>query len=465
MKKPEEKEATALAATKTALRLACASLPHLAGLARTVRVELDRRVGAAGVFASGRLVVNPDFITGLPPREAAFVMAHELLHLALRTHERGTGSDPLLVNYAHDYIINDMLVHELGIPVPAGGLALEGARQLSVERIVAQLQANPQSQPGSAWAAPSAGAEEEGEGDEPPEDETTELGRIFQEAMRKAGLLPPAKPTPPKGGKPHSRPRPGPPRPKKWPAGDALRPELEREWYPGTRPQDQEKHTKAVREAAAKSASAGVLMERMRQLADPGPQDTGNTEMLTEAVKSWYHVPWEVALQRWLDAVAPGPRSYARPSRRGADRTDVVLAGRRREGWTLHIILDSSGSMCGDLPYALGAIATFCEGAGVEQVHVLQCDTVVTDDEYVTPEELARYQIRGLGGNDMHPAMLRLADDPEVEAVLILTDEDVTWYPYPEQPMPYQVLWVLMRPLPDWTPRYGQVIALDPQPT
>ena len=33
-----------------------------------------------------------------------------------------------------------------------------------------------------------------------------------------------------------------------------------------------------------------------------------------------------------MDAVAPGERTYARPSRRSGDRSDVVLPGRRREG-------------------------------------------------------------------------------------------------------------------------------------
>jgi hypothetical protein len=41
-----------------------------------------------GVFASGRLVVNPDFAARLNDRELVFVLAHEMLHLALRTHDR-----------------------------------------------------------------------------------------------------------------------------------------------------------------------------------------------------------------------------------------------------------------------------------------------------------------------------------------------------------------------------------------
>ena len=66
-----------------------------------------------------------------------FVLAHELLHLALRTHDRAKGSGPLEFNYAHDYIINDILRVELGFTsIPAGGLDMQGAREKSAEEIV-----------------------------------------------------------------------------------------------------------------------------------------------------------------------------------------------------------------------------------------------------------------------------------------------------------------------------------------
>ncbi len=91
------------------LRLVTVPLPYLAGLAAAVRVTLDDRVPTMGVFASGRMLVNPEFADRLSDNDLVFVLAHELLHLALRTHERAKGSVPLEFNYAHDYIINDIL--------------------------------------------------------------------------------------------------------------------------------------------------------------------------------------------------------------------------------------------------------------------------------------------------------------------------------------------------------------------
>src|SRR5262245_17107001 len=126
-----------------ALRMVTVPLPHLAGLAAAVRVDLDDRVPTMGVFASGRVVANPAFAARLSGEDLVFVLAHELLHLALRTHDRAKGSGQLEFNYAHDYIINDMLRDALGTAtIPAGGLDMPGAREKSAEEIVLEMRRN-----------------------------------------------------------------------------------------------------------------------------------------------------------------------------------------------------------------------------------------------------------------------------------------------------------------------------------
>ena len=122
------------------LRLVTVPFPHLAGLAAAVRVEIDERVPTMGVFASGRLLADPAFTARLSGDDLVFVLAHELLHLALRTHDRARGSATLEFNYAHDYIINDMLRHALGTTtIPAGGLDMPCARERSAEDIVLEM--------------------------------------------------------------------------------------------------------------------------------------------------------------------------------------------------------------------------------------------------------------------------------------------------------------------------------------
>jgi predicted metal-dependent peptidase len=387
------------------LRTVTVPFPHFAGLVRAVRVTLDERVGTMGVFASGRLAVNPQFVRSLKDNELIFVLAHEIFHLALRSHDRAVGSDPFRFNVAHDYIINDILRVELGFShIPAGGLDRPGARQLSAEQILLEMEANPQSMPTGMFR----------------------LGR--GSAGGRDGV----------------------------PPGDLLDGALERAWFPDEAG-DQQAQTEALREAAGKALSLGRVMDAMKG-AGRGT-DPGSAQQTVSALRGLYRTPWEMALQRWLASVAPGDRTFLRPSRRGADRSDVVLPGRKREGWVLNVVLDTSGSMTGELPRALGAIADFCDAVAVDQVRLVQCDTAVTADHFLAPNEIAEHEITGYGGSDLSPALRYLANDPDVEAVVVLTDGDIA---YPEQEMPYDVLWVLpTNGSASFRPPYGAVIVMQ----
>lgn len=394
------------------VRLVTAPFPHFAGLARVMRVALDERVPTMGVFASGRLVVNPRFARQLNDRELIFVLAHEIFHLALRTHDRAVGSDPLRFNYAHDYIINDILRDELGFKdIPAGGLDWRGARHLSAEEILLEMEKDPSKAP-------------------PPRGAIWRLGQI----AGRSGAS-----TPVQG------------------QGDVLDTTLERELFPGESTKELQAREAELREASVRSLSLATMMDALKGTGRG--TDRGAANQVVTALRGVYRTPWELALQTWLESVSPGPRTYVRPSRRGGDGNDLVLPGRRREGWMLNIVLDTSGSMADEIPRALGAIADFCEAVGVDEVRLVQCDTTVTSDSRLSPTEAADFQITGYGGSDLTPALRYLADDPDVKAVLVLTDGDIT---YPSEAMPYDVLWVLPAPaVSGFHPPYGKVLAMQ----
>src|SRR5882757_4016051 len=94
-------EKETLARISKGLRMLTVPLPHLIGLANAVHVFIDDRIPSMGVFATGRMVANREFVGRLKDNELVFVLAHELLHLALRTHDRAKGSGRLEFNYAH----------------------------------------------------------------------------------------------------------------------------------------------------------------------------------------------------------------------------------------------------------------------------------------------------------------------------------------------------------------------------
>ena len=393
------------------LRMVTVPFPHLTGLAAAVRVAIDDSVPTMGVFASGRLVANPAFTARLSGQDLVFVLAHELLHLALRTHERAVGSARLEFNYAHDYIINDMLRHALGVSaIPAGGLDMPGAREKSAEEIVLEMRRN-----GSSTAART----QVWEG----------LAVSIDQALGAAKNSPSDK------------------------SGDVLDAKLEREMFPEDAAQQAER-AQAIRDLAAK----GMAMAKALGLMHGRGTQGGSGQQQVRALRGLYRTPWQVALQRWLEGVSPGERTFMRASRRGAERTDLVMPGRQRHGLMMNVILDTSGSMSDEIPFALGAMADFCEATGIDDIRVIQCDTAVTADDMLSPSELAEYEVRGYGGSDLGPALLALAEDARVTAAIVITDGDIS---YPAEPMPYAVLWVVPGESTTFAPPYGRVITMQ----
>jgi predicted metal-dependent peptidase len=437
---PEPPTAEQLAAANAAraLKLVSATLPHLSGLSHSVRVKVTKKYPVAAIGASGLMLVNPTIFSEAPLPDLVFVVAHELMHLALDTFARAGNAKPLLVNVAHDYVINDILSVELHREVPFGGLVRHGARQESLEALVAELAQNQTENPNDCWSIARKKKKKQ-KGPKKPKS-------AMQEELEKAGLLPPEPDEPEEADESDD-----------YPPGDALTEEEEAELEPELGPKERTERSERVRREAVRAVSLKELREQIDKATGHGQgADGGATRTLMEAVATAYQPPWQLALQHWLDAVSPGPRSYAKPSRRGADRDDgVVLAGRKREGWALHVVMDTSGSMLNTLPRILGLLASFCEGAGVNQVHIMQCDVGVTADEWIDPAELTSYKVTGFGGSDMSPAMDELADDPEVHAVLVLTDGIIS---YPREEPPYSVLWGLVDGSTSFRPPYGTVV-------
>lgn len=405
-----------------ALRCVCANLPHLAGLAHAVELVEDPRIETAAVTPSGLILLNPEWVSLLSLPDATFVMAHELLHLALKHHSRSElNVDPWLANVAADCVINDMLCQDLGMEVPCNGVHFYGARHLSTEEMIIRLQSESDLKDMNrpAWTDPGRAS-----------NEPTALG----ESLVAAGLA----------------------------QAEALREEDDRycghdlisrsqeaEWYP-----EATQRAALVRAAAEKVLPLAALRESLAACHRQGTLP-GRHSSVVEALKTHYRPPWEMAVQKWMETTVPSGRTWARASRRGAHRTDVVLPGRSRQGWTLNLVLDTSGSMTMIQSYVLGVIASFCEAMNIGDIRVLQCDTEVSVDERISPEQLSRYTLSGYGGSDMSPAMLRLAQEPEVEAAVVITDGYINYPPS----APYRVLWALTSHH-RFRPGYGAVIPL-----
>ena len=505
-------------------------MPMMVPLIVQVRISLDMRVDTACVFPSGRMLVSPYFIAPMSSLQLAYLIAHEVMHLYLKSSKRGEAfpNNHKIVNIAHDFIINHKLTQIFGITPPCGGLNWEPFQNalsnsdysdederfpslfkpldnIPLEELVIDLKAfiiyataqraskepnNSQKEAqvaeeqlidsSSPWdvldqlnlpklpdnespseentqETPSTPEPKEaGQQQEPPsesaddnvpdeidllDDKSLELQRRMQnddEIQKVLDLL----------------------------LDDVRTQEDEIAMFPEMEPGELKKliddiNKGIVQVAAIKKASGnGEILAHIltgdKELAAHKGDSPGDSAWETGILHDAYYTPWELALQKWFDDAGPRTRSWAHASRRQGDRTDIALPGHQRNGWTLNLVLDTSGSMEDEIPRMLGSLEQFARAASVTTVRILQCDVNVTFDELVEIDDLAKFQAQGGGGSDMSPAMLRLADDPTVEHVIVMTDG---WIDYPPT-VPYDVLWALSEENDGFQPEYGRVIPI-----
>ena len=421
----------ALGIAHRGLKLACIDLPWISGLVQTVRVEVDARVPVAAVTESGRILINASVFSTLPIDDAMFVMAHEVMHLAFDTFRRSSNTeDRELVNYAHDYIINGFLYAQWHRRPPLGGLFWAGAVHNSLEVIIKWMKdAEQKPENLKSWSAKS----------DSPLGSSGTLGGLLQDAgihtpqLRRQNEVE-----------------------KSLMGGDMIFADSEAILSPSVASDRHAELTAITREIDRAGASRAVVAQL--RLREEGNGKWLATTDEVQQVAGQYRTPWESALQRWMEAVAPGRRSYSRPSRRGGAGGAWVRPGRLREGWTLHIVLDTSGSMIDDLPHALDAISEFAATVGVVDVHVVQCDDAVNVDQWVSVDELGSYEIRGYGGSDMTQGMEKVDEDEEATAMIVITDGCID---YPQQPPRCDVLWAVIGQGEWWfEPSYGEVLNM-----
>ncbi|MGW7465885.1 vWA domain-containing protein [Streptomyces xantholiticus] len=123
-----------------ALNWFVSSYPLLGGLAAGLSVvadaELARAQGisiAAVSSAAGEIYINP--LRTFTDEEWRFILAHEMLHAALRHGDRCGPRDPYLFNVAADYVVNDWLVRMHVGDMPEGLLYDPELKDLSVEEV------------------------------------------------------------------------------------------------------------------------------------------------------------------------------------------------------------------------------------------------------------------------------------------------------------------------------------------
>ncbi|MFJ6701807.1 MULTISPECIES: hypothetical protein [unclassified Streptomyces] len=138
---------TPLRPWERALSWFVSSFPLLGGIAAGIKVVADAELARAHDIAiaavdpeAGEIYVNP--LRTLDDDEWRFVLAHEMLHAALRHGDRAGGRDPYLFNVACDYVVNGWLVEMHVGTMPEGLLYDPELKDLSAEEVYDRITAD-----------------------------------------------------------------------------------------------------------------------------------------------------------------------------------------------------------------------------------------------------------------------------------------------------------------------------------
>ncbi|BCY06856.1 hypothetical protein [Actinoplanes sp. L3-i22] len=342
--------------------------PLLGGVAAGFTLVDDRElareqdIAIAAVSAeAGEIYVNP--VRRLSEPEWRFVLAHEMLHAALRHADRAGHRDPYLWNVACDYVINGWLI-EMGVGVMPDGTLYDPAltdaaasAETVYDRIAGDLRR----------MRKLATLRGRGLGDmlgEPPVWAGRRAGGVDLDEYCRRALL----------------------------TGHAYHLSTGRGLLP-----------------------AGLEQEIRVLEQPPLPWDVRLARWFEE------HVPGAEPVRSYA---RPSRRQASTPDipRPGWHRPDEPV---RRA--TFGVVVDTSGSMSTTLMgKALGAIASYATARDVPAARVVFCDAAAYDAGYLPVDEIAgRVRVRGRGGTVLQPAITlleRAPDFPPDGPILVITD-------------------------------------------
>lgn len=136
---------------------------------------------------------NPKFIDKLEMPALCGLVAHELLHAALRHGSRRRERDALMWNIAADVVVNGMIRADTGYGLPEGGVEMPKLAHLSVEEVYEQLATGRHRLPkltlldlGAALPDSGRGPGSEGVLDEHSQQE---LERLWNSALQQANAV------------------------------------------------------------------------------------------------------------------------------------------------------------------------------------------------------------------------------------------------------------------------------------
>jgi len=361
----------------------------------SVGAELDLVIDPAcdTAWTNGKAIgFNPDFALDLPGDNLTGVVAHEILHVAMRHNYRRGDRDRELWNVACDYAINGVLVRD-GFVLPDGALLDDRFANLSAEQIYAQLVDDEQQ-----------GDDQSGGDQQQPDDQPQQSGQGSQDNQQ--------------GDTQDNQ-------------GGGSQPGDVRD-APEDAPTEDDWRTKIVGHAKLAKNLHAVYGQSDSDAADIAAGDAKKAS-----------VNWRDVLQQFLTRTAQDDYSWSRPNRRHLSG-DLHMPSLVSDGaGVIAIAIDTSGSVDeNQLRRFLGEVQGVVDQIRPERVLVWTVDTKVRGGTQTFERgDTIDPRIQGGGGTRFEPAFEALADSHEDVACLIYFTDGMARMPETAPTVP--VLWAI----------------------
>jgi predicted metal-dependent peptidase len=170
------------------------------------------------------------------------------------------------------------------------------------------------------------------------------------------------------------------------------------------------------------------------------------------------HVVWQVLLRQFIRLCRGGSYSWMRPNRRFISR-GLYLPGRQNKKFSGIVALDTSASTMEFLPEFVAELTGLLKAFGKYDLTIIECDAEIQQVWTVSSNEpvsdLKEHTFMGGGGTNFNPVFEYIRDHHLSPNILIFFTDG--YAVCPEAKPPYPVLWMLTRdgvaPVP-----WGQVI-------
>ena len=387
-------------------------------------LRLQSRPGKVETIAGDgiTLTYNEEWVSEAPHDEIKGAIAHIVYGCALKHHVRRGDRDFHRWQKASRIATAELLQNE-NIWTPLG---LRG-EDLPVELIYDKLpeekegQGSPQGQPGAGMGIGVQGGQgndqsQPGQGQGSPQGQ--QQGGQDQQPGQGAGQQPPPAPLPP---------------------GEIQ-----------DAPEDQREEQDQAWDQASKQAI---------QISKTQGHDAGN---IAQPFKDQHthRRDWQDILLEYMRSAAPSDYSWSRPNRRFIDQ-GLYLPSLHGQGMGPIVIAIDTSSSVDDyhVNQAMTEMFAIARDVGPERIHLVQCDTQITEARNFDPADApSDIQIKGRGGTSLHPVFKYVEDqglDPEL--LIYMTDLEVS--NMPDEPG-YPVIWAVENEHQEEKAPFGQTIVV-----